>query len=239
MSSVAAVNPQFGSWIPGRSHDTLPFFDLKGEASATFASIAPEISRARAELLFREGESATHVFIVCSGRVKLFVNSRDGRTTILRIIGAGEILGLTSAMSGRPHEASAEAIELCRLKAIPVNDFLRHLRKYPEAAAEATTWLLRDYQAVVNNIYRLTVPSTVAGRLASLLLEWLETHDTRSGNRNRLIVSLSQEEIASMANTSRETVSRVFHQFQQQKLISIKGAAVTILQPRALEELVM
>jgi len=239
MGSVAAINPQVGNWIPAEVHNALPFFDLKGEALARFVSIAPEVSRSRLESLFREGERPTHVFIVCSGRVKLFVNSRDGKTTILRIVGAGEILGLSAAMSGRPHEASGEAIEPCRLKAIRVDDFLGHLRKYPEAAAEATSCLLHDYQAVVNNIYRLTVPSTVAGRLASLLLEWLETHDARSGNPNRLIVSLNQEEIASMANTTRETVSRVFHQFQEQKLISIKGASVTILEPSALEDLVI
>lgn len=239
MGSVAAINPQVANWIPGRSHNVLPFSSLEGEALAKFGAIAPEISRSRMELLFLEGENPTHVFIVCSGRVKLYVSSREGRAAILRIIGAGEILGLSAAMSGSPHEASAEAIEPCRLKAIPVNDFLRYLNKYPVAAAEATSCLLRDYQAVFNNICRLAVPSTVAGRLASLLLEWLDTHDDKGGNSNRLIVSLTQEEIASMANTSRETVSRVLHQFQQQKLISIKGASVTILQPRALEELVI
>ena len=59
----------------------------------------------------------------------------------------------------------------------------------------------------------------------------------RRSNERRFIVALTQEEIASMTNTSRETVSRVLHQFQQEKLISIKGAAMTILQPQALEQL--
>jgi CRP/FNR family transcriptional regulator, cyclic AMP receptor protein len=74
------------------------------------------------------------------------------------------------------------------------------------------------------------------------LLEWLNyrpasSAKTSSTNDHRFIVALTQEEIASMANTSRETVSRVLNQFQQDKLISIKGAVVTILQPRALEQL--
>ena len=59
--------------------------------------------------------------------------------------------------------------------------------------------------------------------------------DDRGQNDRRFIVALTQEEIASMTNTSRETVSRVLHQFQQDKLIRIKGASVTILQPQALE----
>jgi CRP/FNR family transcriptional regulator len=215
----------------------LPFCGLKGEALAQFVAIAPEISRSRGESLFQEGEAPKYVFVICSGRIKLSITSREGKTAILRIAGPGEILGLSSAMSGTLHETSAEAVELCRVKAIRVNDFMLFLQKYPEASAEATTCLLRDYRVVLNNVCRLALPNTVAGRLAALLLEWLDARHGTSGNERRFIVALTQEEIASMTNTSRETVSRVLHQFQEEKLISIKGASVTILQPKALEQL--
>jgi CRP/FNR family cyclic AMP-dependent transcriptional regulator len=183
-----------------------------------------------------------YVFLICSGRVKLTVTSREGRTAILRVAGPGEILGLSPAMSGTANETTAEAVELCRVKAIRVSEFLNFLQKYPEASREATRCLLHDYRVVLNNVCRLALPNTVAGRLATLLLEWLNhgpasSTKTSSDNNHRFIVALTQEEIASMANTSRETVSRVLNQFQHDKLISIKGAMVTILQPRALEQL--
>lgn len=203
---------------------------------AQFEAIAPEVSRARGEALFVEGETPRHVYVICSGRVKLSVTSREGRTAILRIAGPGEVLGISAAMSGTPHETSADAVELCRVKAIRVSDFLCFLQNFPEASAEATSCLLREYRVVLNNVCRLALPNTVAGRLATLLLEWLDNRRATAGDR-RFIVALTQEEIASMTNTSRETVSRVLHQFQQDKLISIKGASVTILQPRALESL--
>ena len=225
----------------------LPFSHLRGETLAQFAAIAPEVSRSRGESLFIEGETPKYVFLICSGRVKLSVSSREGRTAILRIAGPGEILGLSAAMSGTLHETSAEAVELCHVKAIRVGDFLHFLQKYPEASAEATKYLLREYRVVLNNVCRLALPITVAGRLASLLLEWLDSRPTNKASDSRnndrrfedrhFIVALTQEEIASMTNTSRETVSRVLHQFQQDKLISIKGAAMTILQPQALEQL--
>lgn len=219
------------------AHVVLPFCGLKGEALAQFVAIAPEISRSRGELLFQEGEVPKCVFVICSGRVKLSISSREGKTAILRIAGPGEILGLSSAMSGTPHETSAEAVELCRVKAIRVNDFLHFLQKYPEASVEATSCLLRDYRVVLNNVCRLALPHTVAGRLASLLLEWLDARPAATRGERRFIVALTQEEIAGMTNTSRETVSRVLHHFQEEKWISIKGASVTILQPRALEQL--
>lgn len=219
-------------------HNNLPFSTLSGEARAQFEAIAPEVSRVRGEALFVEGENPRYVFVICSGRVKLSVSSREGRTAILRIAGPGEILGISAAMSGVSHETTAEAVELCRVKAIRVSDFLRFLQNYPEASAEATSCLLREYRVVLNNVCRLALPNTVAGRLATLLLEWLDNRraSATAGDR-RFIVALTQEEIASMTNTSRETVSRVLHQFQQDKLISIKGASVTILQPQALESL--
>jgi len=229
-----------GSWVAnGPVHGfavKLPFSSLRGEALAQFVSIAPEVSCSRGELLFREEETPTHVFVICSGKVKLTVTSRDGKVVILRVVGPGGILGLSAAMSGTPNETSAEATELCRVKAIRVTDFLRFLQTHSEASAEATSCLLTDYRVTLNNVCRLAVPATVAGRLASLLLEWL---DARAGSSTqpRFILTLTQEEIASMVNTSRETVSRVLHQFQKEKLISIKGASVTILRAEALEEL--
>jgi CRP/FNR family transcriptional regulator len=215
-------------------HNDHPFANLSGEAGTHFEAIAPEVTHARGEALFVEGETPRHVFVICSGRVKLSVTSREGRTAILRIAGPGEVLGISAAMSGTPHETTADAVELCRVKAIRVSDFLRFLQNYPEASAEATSCLLREYRVVLNNVCRLALPNTVAGRLATLLLEWLDNRRATASDR-RFIVALTQEEIASMTNTSRETVSRVLHQFQQDKLISIKGASVTILQPRALE----
>jgi CRP/FNR family cyclic AMP-dependent transcriptional regulator len=223
-------------------HAGLPFCNLKGETLSEFLAIAPESSRSRGETLFVEGETPRYVFLISSGRVKLTVTSREGRTAILRIAGPGEILGLSPAMSGTANETTAEAVELCRVKAIRVSEFLNFVQKYPEASREATRCLLHDYRVVLNNVCRLALPNTVAGRLATLLLEWLNyrpasSAKTSSTNDHRFIVALTQEEIASMANTSRETVSRVLNQFQQDKLISIKGAVVTILQPRALEQL--
>lgn len=230
--TVNALNT--GNRPPIMFHSDLPFSHLSGAALAQFEAIAPEVSHARGEALFVEGETPRHVYVICSGRVKLSVTSREGRTAILRIAGPGEVLGISAAMSGTAHETTADAVELCRVKAIRVSDFLRFLQIFPEASSEATSCLLREYRVVLNNVCRLALPNTVAGRLATLLLEWLDARRATAGDR-RFIVALTQEEIASMTNTSRETVSRILHQFQQDKLISIKGASVTILQPRALE----
>ena len=117
-------------------------------------------------------------------------------------------------MSGSPHETTAEAAELCRVKAIRVVIFFiccsssqKLLLKPPIACSRIP--------GGAEQFCRLALPNTVAGRLASLLLEWLDAPRARPPDDRRFIVALTQEEIASMTNTSRETVSRVLHQFQQ------------------------
>src|SRR6185312_6379209 len=111
MGSVAMNGPWTMNISAVGFQNSLPFSNLEGEALARFKAIAPEISRSRGESLFTEGQNPKCVFIVRSGRVKLTVSSREGKTAILRIAGPGEILGLSAAMSSAPHETSAEAVE--------------------------------------------------------------------------------------------------------------------------------
>ncbi len=214
-----------------------PFASLRGEALAQFNAIAMEISYAHGARLFLEGEEARQIFILTSGRVKLSVTSREGKMMILRIAGEGQCLGLAAVLSGTPHEVSAEVTEPCCARVIRASDFRAFLDKYPEAALEATRSILSEYQATFSNMRRLALPATVAGRLANLLLEWRQGRTVRGSHECRLTMPLTHTEIAEMANTSRETVSRVFQQFQREKLIAVKGAFVTVLQPQALEQL--
>ncbi len=215
----------------------MPFSSLRGEALEHFNAIATEMTYSHGACLFLEGEEARQIFILTGGRVKLSVTSREGKMMILRIAGEGQCLGLAAVLSGTAHEVSAEVTEPCRVRVIRASDFCAFLETYPEAALEATRCILAEYQATFSNMRRLALPSTVAGRLANLLLEWRQGRAARGAQECRLTMPLTHTEIAEMANTSRETVSRVFQQFQREKLIAVKGAFVTVLQPRALEQL--
>jgi CRP/FNR family transcriptional regulator len=215
----------------------LPFSNLKGEALAHFNAIAMEMTYAQGTRLFFESAEPEQVFILTSGRVKLSVSSREGKMMILRIASKGQCLGLAAVLSETPHEVSSEVSETCRAKVVRASDFRAFLQKYPEAAMEATRCILAEYQATFSSMCRLALPSSVAGRLANLLLEWRNGRAECNAQERRLTVPLTHSEIAEMTNTSRETVSRVFHQFQREKLIAVKGASVTVLQPQALEQL--
>jgi CRP/FNR family transcriptional regulator, cyclic AMP receptor protein len=213
------------------------FAGLTDEARKALNRLGTEIYHSRGEVLFIEGQASQCVYIVLSGRVKLSVTSREGRTMIMRIAESGDVLGLNAALNGTDYEVTAEAFEFCRLRVIRSRDFVEFLRKYPEAAMEATQCVLREYRMMFKDVCRLGLPTTVAGRLANLLLDWRDMRFERGHQDSRMTMTLTQEEIAGMTGTSRETVSRVLQQFQREKLISIKGASLTVLQPEALQAL--
>lgn len=221
----------------GAAQIRTPFSSLRGEALEHFNAIATEMTYTHGTCLFLEGEEPQQIFILTSGRVKLSVTSREGKSMILRIAGEGQCLGLAATLSETLHEVSAEVSEPVRARVIRAHDFRAFLQKYPDAAMEATRCILAEYQATFSNMRRLALPATVAGRLANLLLEWRNGRAERGPQERRLIVALTHAEIAEMTNTSRETVSRVFQQFQREKLIAVKGASLTVLQPQALEQL--
>src|SRR5579864_8317378 len=197
---------KMNSVSPSNANNSQPFSHLEGGARTHMDEIGMTVNYARSSALFAEGERSRCVFLIHSGRIKLSVTSRDGKTVILRVAEAGELLGLSAALSGNEHEVTAEALEARVVKAIPTRDFLVFLQKYPDAAMESTRCVLREYQMVFNDVCRLALPSTVAGRLANLLLEWRKKRLTGGQNQSRFIMALTHEEIAGMAATSRETV---------------------------------
>jgi CRP-like cAMP-binding protein len=72
------------------------------------SSSLPRIQRCA--VLFIERQTARGVYVLCEGEVKLSVSSSEGKKLILRIAKAGEVLGLMSALSGTPHELTAETL---------------------------------------------------------------------------------------------------------------------------------
>jgi CRP/FNR family cyclic AMP-dependent transcriptional regulator len=219
------------------SATVMPFASLPAAATAQFQAMAMEFDYVRGTRLFAEDEAPKSIFILQSGQVKLSLTSQEGKTVILRIAGAGDLLGLSAVLAGGTHELTAEVIEPCRATVIRANDFAAFLRKHPEASMEAIRCILNEYQATFSNMCRLALPTTVAGRLAKLLLEWRNNRTKAGKTPERLTVALTQEEIAGMTNTSRETVSRVLQQFQREKYIAMKGVSLTLLQPQALQQL--
>src|SRR5580704_7404112 len=90
------------------------FCNLPPEAVQRLDEITTSATYPKGATLFVQGQAGRGVFILCTGNVKLSTSSSDGKTLILKIAEAGDILGLPSTVSGKPYEASADVLEPCQ-----------------------------------------------------------------------------------------------------------------------------
>jgi CRP/FNR family transcriptional regulator len=185
-------------------------------------------------ILFSEKDPAPGVYIVLEGEVKLSMNSSDGRRLILRIAKKGEILGLASALSGKPCEMTAETLYPAKIAPIVRQDFLRFLSRHPEVYQAVTEELSRDYTMACEQLRTVGLSSSAPEKLARLLLEWSQDGKTTECGTN-FRFPLTHGEIGEFIGASRETVTRTLSVFKSRHLVAFHGSTLTIPNKAALE----
>jgi CRP/FNR family transcriptional regulator, cyclic AMP receptor protein len=106
-------------------------------------------------LLFAEGRPATGIFIVRSGRVKLTMESSNGRRMVVEMAGPGEVLGLSASISGKPSEVTAETLSTCRVSFINRPEFITFLEKHPGACLQISLLLSDELGAAYERVRTL------------------------------------------------------------------------------------
>jgi CRP/FNR family transcriptional regulator, cyclic AMP receptor protein len=216
------------------------FCDLPESTMKALQEIKATAAYPKGALLCLEGQPPRGVFVLCTGRAKLSTTSSEGKTIILRIADPGEVLGLTSVIAGTPYEATVETLEPTQANFITQKDFLRFLDRHSEVGMKVAQQLTHNCKCAYEEIRSLGLSNSVPEKIAKLLLKWSE-HPLALPNKKpqeiAIRVTLTQEEIAQFAGTSRETVSRVLSDFKKKGWLRIRGATWFIANKSALEKL--
>src|SRR5208282_426359 len=105
--------------------------------------------------LMTEGQSPRGVYIACSGRAKVSVEARDGKTIILKIAGDRQVLGLSAVVSGGASPITVTTIELCQIKFVERDSFLRLIEHNSCAALACATMLAREITTSFDDVHDL------------------------------------------------------------------------------------
>jgi CRP/FNR family cyclic AMP-dependent transcriptional regulator len=213
----------------------------------SFCSLSPETVKALDQLkhvtsypeealVFVEGQTANGIYIICQGRAKLTTTNAEGKTLMLRIAEAGEILGLNSCISGRPQEFTVETLQPCQLAFVSRDQFLRFLNQHGDACLQAAQHLSRDCQSAYNLLRSIALSHSVGEKLARLVLEWAGDQTVASGTI-RVKVTLTHEEIAQLVCSSRESVTRTLSEFKRKNILELKGSTLVVKNKAALQQL--
>ena len=92
-------------------------------------------------VVFLEGQEPLGIFIICAGHVKLFTGSNDGKTLIERVVGPGEVLGLSAVISSRPYELTAQTLGPCQFQFIKRENFVRFIGAHSEVCLRSAKLL--------------------------------------------------------------------------------------------------
>lgn len=186
-------------------------------------------------VLISEGQSPRGVYIACSGRIKLSVIAKDGKTVILKVAGERDVLGLSAVVSGRPSPFEATTMESCQIKFIERQTFLGVLHSSSEMALKAAGLLSREIGETFDDVHQLLLARSSTEKLARLLLSWVSNNP---GSRDLRVYShFTHEEIAQMIGSSRETVTRLLSDMKRRQVIRLEGSTLIIPNRLALETL--
>ena len=211
------------------------FCNLSRQSLADLEAMSTHTVLPMGNILFAEGQASRSVSVVCAGQVKLTRSSKDGRTLLVKIARPGDVLGLSAALSKMPYEVTAQAIERTQLTTFEKQDFLNFIQHHAEGSLHAAESLSNEYRSALSDASRLALSTSIAGRVAHLLLELVVENETTQDAQPKIHMPLRHEDLASMLGSSRESITRVLNRLRRDGVISIEGTGMTILRKEALE----
>ena len=203
----------------------VPFCTLRSDRELdVIRAVASEKSYPKNAVVLTEGEMGDSLYMIQSGKVKVFIGDEEGREIILKILGPGAFFGEMSMIDKQPRSASVTTIEPSTFQVLTHAAFERCVEQEPRIANMVMQILAQRVREADRKIGTLALMD-VYGRVANTLLELAVT------SNGKLIVSekLSQQELANMVGASREMVNRILKDLTDGGFISIEAKAITII----------
>ena len=190
----------------------------------------------RGEVVFHQDDPGDRMHIIVHGRVRISLDSDDGREKDVALLQPGECFGEMSLLDGSNRSAKATAVEEIETLVLMRDDFLEFIGEHPEVATHTTAVLtnrLRNANQMMGDLAFLDVPTRVAKQLVELALKQLGD-DPPNGD---IDISIGQDELARLVGSSRETVSRALTSYRRMGLLTTFHRRISITDFHGLERM--
>ncbi|GAB4266164.1 MAG: Crp/Fnr family transcriptional regulator [Deferrisomatales bacterium] len=208
---------------------SLPLFaELALDQLEQICRISRLVEAKRRQVLFREGEPVAGIFVLVSGRVKIYKLSPDGKEHILHVVRPGQTFAEAAVFMPSGYPAYAEALQRSTILLLPKEEFLELLRREPSISLGIIAALSRYLKQFADRIEDLSLKD-VSARLARWFLQTAEEK-----GRDFWDMEITKGELASQMGTVSETLSRTLRKFRDSGWVQVRGRFVKILDRRAL-----
>jgi len=204
------------------------FADLPITTLQEIEKIGSKRKYSKDEPILLEEDSGNALFVILNGKVKVSRSSSDGREVILTILGESDFFGEMAILDGLARSANVIATEESEVFLIQRNDFLQLLHDHPEISIILLQELTSRLRNADMKIKALSLKDA-EGKVATVLLQIPEY----SGKIKAGVVEITelpiQQDLANMAGTSRETISRTLHSFAKRGFVELDGNKLRIV----------
>ncbi len=206
------------------------FDGLSDDALAPLAEHLRRRTFRHGTMIFHKDQAGDALYIVESGRVRIFLPKESGEELWVEFAGPGDVFGELALLDGRPRSASAEVVEDTILHTISREEFGRYVTATPQFAMGLIELLgnrLRHLTEYAESLAFLDVHA----RLARVLLEMADRYGVRKDGSIEIDLDITQADLATMVGATRERVNRALSSFREQGAIELRGKKITLLDP--------
>lgn len=218
--------------------ERIPLFNgLMPEEREAVAREAHERPLKKGEVLFRQGEDATHNYVLGWGRLRLDQTTPEGQNVVLRYMGPGDLVGTVAVLRRIPFPATPTAIEDCMLLAWSAGRTADLMGSYPGIAINAIAVVGGRIEELQDRL-REVATQRVERRIASTLLRIVRQSGRRVEGGVEIPFVISRNELAEMTATTLHTVSRTLAAWEHEGILTGKRTThLLIVQPHRLVEI--
>ena len=214
---------------PPLSEERLHHFLDEAQRAGTLASLSldrkPHLIRKKQDI-YLEGDEATRLYFVKSGRVKTVKTTDGGKERVVGLHGPGEFFGYLPLLQHTPHGDSAIAVDESELFYIPKDDFTELLLRNPEVGQQLVRLLAGQVSEQAELLLSLAYNS-MRRRVANMLVQLHE----QAGGQADATIQLNRDDMAALVGTAPESLSRTLNEFKQDGLIALTPHAIRVLEP--------
>lgn len=188
----------------------------------------------RKQIIYSEGNHPNALYYVLKGKVKAYKMNEEGKGLVMELFSPGDFLGYIALLEGGTYNDTAVALEDTELAVIPKEDFDELMNKSHEVSNKFIQLLAAGITAMEKKLLGIAYSSLrkkVANALLLLQKKYQQKKDTD------FVIDINRESLATIAGTATESLIRTLTDFKSEKLIDMKGNAITILNLKKLEQM--
>lgn len=244
LQSTQQASPLSGTYTnqpkAGSSYLLLQQISLfSGMSSEQLASLAPMLKHRtyqKGETILYQGEHGDSMFVILSGKVRIYGLSPYGQEISFELCDGGEFFGEMALLLGTPRSANVEALQTTEVLVLHRQAFHHYLLANPPAAIQILETLSRRLRRTTESVGDLSALG-VPQRLARQLVKLAERYGQEQTNGVLISLDLAQEAIASMIGTTRESANRALSRLRERDIVRIEEGRILITQPEKLARL--